>query len=175
MRLANTAYPLRRFADAARWTRLPLGERDGEMTEAEFHELLLRASDEAIRFARRYVAQELPCTAKYHVELNQSFDGHATSDEVLYPADDGKEVTLVSAETVLALLYRDGRCPEWIDVSVEAVGTGFTLLRLLCCGRFTSDLQKMYYNDRGFGAFGIKSPYLPKNYTDGSQFEIPYI
>ena len=144
------------------------------MTESEFHELLLTASNEAIRFAKRYVAQALPSTAKYHVELNQSFDGHATSDEVVYPEDDGKEVTRVSAETVVALLCRDGRCPEWIDVSVESVGTGFTLLSLLCCGRFTSDPQKLYYSNRGFGPFGIKSPYLPRDYTEGSQFEIPY-
>ena len=67
--------------------------------------------------------QELPIVIRYHVLLNQSCDDHATSDDVLYPEDDGKEIDRISAETVVALLCRDGRCPEWIDVSVEAVQT----------------------------------------------------
>jgi hypothetical protein len=92
------------------------------MTKFEFHEMLLTASNEAMRFANRYVAQQLPSTAKYRVVLNQSFDGNATSDEVLYPEDDGREVLCSSAEEAVVLLYRDNRCPAWIDVAVEAVG-----------------------------------------------------
>ena len=150
-----------------------LCEAGVKMTESEFHQLLLTASEHAVRFAERYVVQELPGTLRYHVLLNQSFDGNATSEEVLYPEDDGKDVVRVSAQTVVALLYRDGRCPEWIDVSVEAVGTGFTLLRLLCCGRYTNDRKKMYYDDQGLGPFGIKSPALPSDYVEGSKFDIP--
>ena len=145
------------------------------MTEFEFRHLLLKASEHAVRFGERYVVQELPSTFRYHVQLNQSFDGNATSDEVLYPEDGGKEAVRVSAETVVALLFRDGRCPEWIDVNVEAVGTGFTLLSLLCCGRYTNDRKKMYYEDQGLGPFGIKSPYLPPDYVEGTKFDIPHV
>lgn len=49
------------------------------------------------------------------------------------------------------------------------------MVKMLCCGRFTSDPQKMYYSERGFGPFGIKSPDLPRDYTEGLQFEIPHI
>ena len=119
------------------------------MTESEFYTLLLTASYNAREFAERYVMQELPIVLRFHVQLNQSYDGSATAEEVLYPEDDGKEVDRISAETVVALLCRDGRCPEWIDVSVEAVGSGFTLLSLFCCGRYTDNRKKMYYDDKG--------------------------
>lgn len=145
------------------------------MTESEFRELLLAATDHAIGFAKRYVVQDLPSSAKYHVLLNQSFDGYATADEVVYPQDDGREISFASADEVVALLYRDGRCPEWIDVAVEAAGPNFTLVRLLCCGRFTDDLEKMYYRREGRGPFGIKSPDLPPGYVEGSRFEIRYV
>ena len=98
---------------------------------------------------------------------NQSFDGNTTTDEVVFPEDNGREVNAASAEEVLKLLYRDGCCPEWIDIAAEAVGQDFTLLRLLCCGRFTNDLRKMYYQDRGMGPFGIKSPALPPDFAEG--------
>jgi hypothetical protein len=145
------------------------------MTESDFHQLLLTATNHAVRFAERYVVQELPSAIKYHVLLNQSFDGGATSEEILYPEDDGGDVLCDSTAAVVTLLYRDGRCPEWIDVSVEAVGTGFTLLNLLCCGRYTNDRQKMYYSERGLGPFGIKSPLLPPDHVEGSKFVIPSV
>lgn len=143
------------------------------MTESEFHELLLMASHHAVHFAERYVAQELPGTFRYHVLLNQSFDAGATSEEILYPEDDGKDMVCESTETAVRLLYRDGRCPEWIDVSVEAIGKGFTLLSMLCCGRFTNDPKKMYYSEAGLGPFGIKSPRLPPDHVEGLRFDIP--
>jgi hypothetical protein len=152
-----------------------LCEWGDDVTEPEFHQLLLTASNNAARFAERYVTPRLPDNFRYHVLLNQSFDGNATPDEVLYPQDDGKEVVRDSDKEVVALLYREGRCPEWIDVSVEAIGSGFTLLRMLCCGRFTNDLKKMYYSNRGLGPFGIKSPELPPDYVEGSRFNIPHI
>ena len=93
---------------------------------------------------------------------------------VHHQGDSHQDLTRISAETVVALLHRDGRCPEWIDVSVEAIGTGFTLLRLLCCGRYTDDRKKMHYDDQGLGPFGIKSPVLPPNYVEGSKFDIPH-
>jgi len=145
------------------------------VTEPEFHQLLLTAGKNAASFAERYIVPRLPDRFRYHVVLNQSFDGNATPDEVLYPQDDGRDVVCDSDRDVVALLCRDGRCPEWIDIGVEAIGEGFTLLRLLCCGRFTNDVEKMYYSKTGLGPFGIKSPYLPPDYVEGSRFDIPRI
>ena len=143
------------------------------MTESEFLQLFRVASNDAVDFARGYVVQELATDSKCRVKLNQSYDGNAEPDEVLYPEDDGRAVACDSAEDVVKVLYRDGRCPEWIDVAVEAVGNGFTLLRLECCGRFTNSVEKMYYSNRGSAPFGVKSPKLPRDYTEGSRFQIP--
>jgi hypothetical protein len=145
------------------------------MTRVEFIGLLHKASVASVDFARRYVRNRLPDTYRYHLALNQSFDGHATPEERVFPEDDGREHTSVSMEGVADLLLRDGRCPEWIDVSVEAEGADYTLLRLLCCGRYSEDRSRMYYTDRGMGPFGIKSPTLPPGYADEGTFTIPKV
>ncbi len=143
------------------------------MTKADFHALLIAASVLAIRFGQRYVTQTLPFDFRYVVHLNQSYDEHATPDDRLYRDDNDRIVQLVSESDVVSLLYREGRCPKWIDISVAAIGDSFTELRLLCCGRFTDDRAKMYYSDRGLGPFGVKSPDFPANYEEGTRFTIP--
>lgn len=143
------------------------------MTESEFHVLLIASSFMATRFGQRYVAQTLPFDFRYDVHLNQSCDDHATPDDVLYPGDNDRVVSCDSETDVVALVFRDGRCPQWIDVSAVRVGDTFTELRLLCCGRFTNDRDKLYYTDGGTGPFGIKSPALPPDYKEGTTFSLP--
>jgi len=72
----------------------------------------------------------------------------------------------------MALLCRDGRCPEWIDISVEAVGEGVTVFRLTCCGRYTADPGRMHYTRHGLGPFGVKSPVLPRGFREGERFSL---
>lgn len=145
------------------------------MHREEFAKLLAKASDAAIHFARNYISQPLSPNCRYHVLLNQSHDGNATPDEVLYPEDDGVELTGLDAEQVIDLLSRDRRCPEWIDVSVKAVNPDYSLLELLCCGRFADDPSMMYYTSRGMGPFGIKSPPFPPGLVKGQRFLLPTI
>ena len=77
------------------------------MTQADFHALLLAASFLSLRFARRFVSNELPVDAfEYRVLLNQSGDAHATADEVLYPSDDGRMIDRVTEQEVVTLLLR---------------------------------------------------------------------
>jgi hypothetical protein len=145
------------------------------MTRDDFINLIDNASSLAVQFARRYVQNTLPDVYRYHILLNQSYDGHATADEVIYPEDDRREFKFDSREKVADLLVREDRCPEWIDISVEAAGTDHTVLRLLCCGRYHADIDRMYYNFQGTGPFGIKSPDLPPGYIEGSIFDIPTV
>ena len=142
------------------------------MTKPEFNVLLIAASFEATRFGQKFAKQTLPFAFRYRAHLNYSFDKHALRDDVLYPEDDGKVVDLSSEEDAVSLLWRDGRCPEWIDIAVDAVSLEFTLLRLLCCGRFTAAQERLYYHKRGFGPFGIKSPNLPYGWSEGVRFDI---
>jgi hypothetical protein len=146
------------------------------MTQAEFHAMLICASFLALRFGKGFVTQDLPVDLfRYQVWLNQSHDGNRMEDEVVYPADDGKVLEGFSEQEVVGLLYRDGRCPEWIDVQVEAVGAGVTVFRLDCCGRYTDDKRRMYYSKRGLGPFGVKSPDLPPGFKEGDRFALKVV
>jgi len=143
------------------------------MTRDEFITLLEKVSMSSLAFARRFVENDLPGAFRFRVLLNQSYDGNAKTDEPVYPEDDGREYASLSADAVANLLVRDGRCPEWIDVSVEAQAEGCTQLQLLCCGRYTDDERRMYYTRQGTGPFCIKSPNLPPGYQKGTRFRIP--
>lgn len=152
-----------------------ISRQSGKMRPNDFRVLLVAASFEATRFGQRFVSEVLPFSFRYSVHLNQSFDDDADPESIRYPDDDGKVVRVDSEESVVELLHREGRYPEWIDVSVHAVSPSFTLLRLLCCGRFTNNRNKLLYDEGGFGPFGIKSPDLPKNWKDGSRFNLQTI
>ena len=143
------------------------------MTEADFRVLLIASSFMAVRFRQRYVTQTLPFDFRYNVHLNQSCDDHATPDDVLFPDDNDRVVYCDSESDVVTLLSRDGRCPQWIDISASRIGDTFTEMRLICCGRFTNDRDKLYYTDGGTGPFGLKSPVLPPDYEEGTTFSLP--
>lgn len=145
------------------------------MTCDEFANLLRQATKSSIDLAARYVENDLPQTARYNVLLNQSYDGHATPDDLLYPADNDRECLNVTEQEVVRLLCRDGRCPAWIDVSVVAQSSANTLVCLQCCGRYTDNLSKMYYTASGLGPFGVKSPVLPRGFVEGSKFRLPVV
>ncbi|MCA9150959.1 MAG: hypothetical protein KDA92_16720, partial [Planctomycetales bacterium] len=121
------------------------------MTEADFHVLLIASSLMAVRFGQRYVTQTLVFDFRYDVRQNHSCDDHAAPDDLVYPDDDGRVVYCTSESDVVSLLLRNGRCPQWIDISVARIGDSFTELELLCCGRFTNDRDKMYHSDGGTG------------------------
>jgi hypothetical protein len=138
------------------------------MDEATFQRHLHEASELAVTFARNFATNALPEGRLFLVYPNQSFDEHPLrSDETLYPADtlpDGTTPTAITEEVVVGSLWRSGKVPEWIDVSVLRVAGSDTVLRLICCGRFTSDEHLLYYQ-KGHPPFGIKSPDLPPRWT----------
>ena len=142
------------------------------MHKHDFRVLLIAASFEATRFGQQYVHDILRFSFRYIVHMNQSHDLDAEPGSVLYPEDEGKVLPIDTEEGVIDLLFRDGRCPEWIDVSVHAANPSFTVLRLLCCGRFTDERQRLYYEAGGFGPFGIKSPDLKFGMKDGDKIKL---
>jgi hypothetical protein len=140
------------------------------MTQAEFHILLIAASFSALRFAKRYVTNDLPVEAfEYRICLNNTCPPHRNEAGSTPPE------RRFSEQEAVDLLYRDGTCPEWIDVNAEAVSEGATVFRLICCERYTDDKSKMYYSKRGLGPFGVKSPNLPFGYSNGDRFTLPPI
>ena len=142
------------------------------MNKNDFYTYLIAASYQAVKFAEGYVKNTLHYNFMYDVSLNESCDEQAEPESDLYPEDNDKKIQGISAKDVIEILCRNDKVPEWIDISVKAVGKDFTLLNLLCCGRYTANKEKMYYSKSGQGPFGIKSPDLPFGYKDGQKFKI---
>ncbi len=132
------------------------------MTENLFSNFLVGASRQAVKFAQQFVYEKLPFDFLYDVELNKSCDADVNPAEfVTYPEEEPLSYTALSADAVVALLWRDGFVPVWIDISAKSISRGRAVLRLLCAGRYSDQPEKCYYWDRGTGPFGVKSPDIP--------------
>jgi hypothetical protein len=143
------------------------------MQKDAFRKRLIVATGHSLECARKFVRDHLPKVFRYMVHLNESYDGNPLKPgERIYPGDTiqhGAQVGPLSAEQVVELLWRDGVVPEWIDISVERVDGGFTILQLLCCGRFTDRAELLYYAAGDACPFGIKSPPFPPDWHDGDE------
>jgi len=148
----------------------------GQMTihdpKLTFRTWLHLASFQTVRFAQNYVRQKLAYDFRYELQLNMAVDDFAEGAFELYPEDDDRVVQCYSPEEVIDELVRDDRIPVWIDISAFKHARDFTVLRLICAGRFTDDVGELYYYARGTGCFGIKSPNLPPGWREGQKFKI---
>lgn len=141
------------------------------MEQTRFDVRLRLAAGRAVSFAREYVKQSLPGDFLFRVYTNQSCDDNPRiGDEVVFPQD-----TLPceafhgpwSTDQVLQFLWRDGKVPEWIDVSVVAANETHTIMALRCCGRFTEQDELLYHRyEGGVPPFSIKSPILPPGWEN---------
>jgi len=138
------------------------------MERTIFTQHLSRAVDEAVSFARKLVANELPAKQVFRVYPSGSYDGNPlVGDEEVFPDDsrpDGTPLRFECQEAVAAFLWRDEKMPEWVDVSVEAEDGRRTFVALLCCGRFTATEEHLYHVQGGTPPFSVKSPILPPGY-----------
>lgn len=142
------------------------------MQEESFKQLLSAATDRAKQFALQYIKNKLPADNAYHIRLSLSYDDPALTQFDIYPEDNGKTIPMADATTVVSILVRKGKVPVWIDISVTEIIKGKTILTLLCAGRYSDNEKEFYYNERGAGPFGVKSPDLPANYKEGAKFRI---
>lgn len=121
-------------------------------------------------FTSQFVINELPETPHYLLLPNMSND--ITTDGISltsFPEDsmpDGEYRGRLTGPEAIDFLWRDGRVPQWINVSIVAVENGVTLFELYCCGRYVADEKDMYYNSGNMGPFGLKSPVLPPGWKD---------
>jgi hypothetical protein len=89
-----------------------------------------------------------------------------------YPEDDNKRFKNLSEDEIVKLLFRNKKIPVWIDINVKTVRDGYTIMNLLCAGRFSDDENEYYYKKRETGPFGIKSPIFPIGFKKGSKFNV---
>ncbi len=140
------------------------------MTSGEFGLLLVKATEACTDWTRTCVTDYLPDEVTYRVLPNQSCDVNPlVGDEEIYPQDSLAKRTdflEMNQNQVVNYFCRKGKVPEWIDMAVCATSKGRTILQLVCCGRFTGEIERMYYHKRGMGPFGIKMQ-MPIFYDGG--------
>jgi hypothetical protein len=138
----------------------------------------LRAAAAGCRdFALRFLEEDLPPELRFRVHLNSSYDGNPLhADEVVYPEDSsarlGRALTKCTAETVVETLWREGRVPEWINLSVAGVAPDATMIEVLACGRYTANEALLYHAREGAPPFHVLGPTLPVGYREGQRFSI---
>ena len=144
---------------------------------SEFVARLDLATQRTVEFTRGLVHQPLRAPVRFAIFPNQSFDAELAGDEVRYPEDSLPEGSFRgpwTREESVTFLWRDGRIPEWINISVMHDSESVTLVRLECCGRFTRDDARLY---RVFGdttPFHVVSPPLPPGWHEGVRFDLPH-
>jgi hypothetical protein len=146
---------------------------DRNLFAARLHE----ASELARDFARELVREPLPDDLHFRVHLNSSYDGNPlVGDEVVYPGDSAfdKAITLhdVIEDQVVGALWRAGRVPEWVNLSVAGETGVATLIDVVSCGRFTADENLLYHTHEGRPPFHVLGPTLPVGYEEGERFSI---
>jgi len=130
-----------------------------------FLDRLLHASAICREFTTEIVVDSLPTTYVFCVELNCSHDMKPLPDGLVVFPDDvhkhGRSVGPLTADAVVSLLWRNRMVPQWIDISVWDAGGHKTCFELMCCGRFTTESERLYYRWTDVPPFGVKSPVYP--------------
>lgn len=143
------------------------------MIKTEFLDLLRKSTTECHEFAKNYVTDDLPDRFIYCVSLNASHDDPRLKGFDIYPEDDDRRLKMVKDTDVADLLYRKGKIPVWIDISVECVHRNKTVIQLLCAGRYSDKSEDYYYNYKDtISPFGIKGPTFPMGYIEGEKFRL---
>ncbi len=132
-----------------------------------------------VDLARPFVVQTLPEQVHFLLYPNQSYDGNPlTDDEETFPAESlprDQYLGPLTEEEVLVWLWRDGKVPEWVNISVTAQDERFTYIALRCCGRFSAKEEKLSHWRDGHSPFHILGPARPrgwKNLKESSKFDL---
>jgi hypothetical protein len=142
------------------------------MTKSEFKILINGASFVSFKVAKQFLKNTLVPEFRYDVYLNISHDDPSLTQFDIYPEDSERVESGLTDEEVCNLLYRNGKVPVWIDISVYKTDKKITVFKLLCAGRYSDVKEELYYQKGGTGPFGIKSPALPIDYKEGEKFKL---
>lgn len=147
------------------------------MDRATFADRFRRAAQRARDFAQSFLEESLPAELRFRVRLNASYDGNPLhAGEHTFPQDSDarqqRSLSNVDEDGALAAFWRDGRVPEWIDLSVVGDTGTATLVGALACGRFTADDGLLYHLEEGYAPFHVLGPSLPGDHVEGRRFSI---
>ena len=107
-----------------------------------------------------FVAESLPPQVVFLIEANASYDGNPLEDdEEVFPLDSEQGlIGPLDAEGAASWLWRDGKIPEWINVTAYDVVEERTHVRISCCGRFTAQDAHLYHRHEGYPPFHVLGP-----------------
>jgi hypothetical protein len=143
------------------------------LTRAQFADNLKRGTEALREDIARYCWNQLPEGDRYFVLLNSSFDGNPLAPgEHIFPdhATAQTDVRVAwTAEEVVERLWRNGKIPEWIDITPYEADADFLYSELRCCGRFTDEEVHLYHKQEGYPPFHKFGPIFPVGYRDLEQ------
>jgi hypothetical protein len=144
------------------------------MDRAVFAERLAQAAQRALDFARTMVEETLPEAIRFRVKLNSSYDGNPLhAGERVYPDDHQvhapEALARMDHDPLVALLWRDGAVPEWINLNVVGEDGDTTIIEAVCCGRFTANDTLLYHQREGWPPFHVLGPWVPPDWTPESR------
>lgn len=145
------------------------------MDRAVFAARFGEAAEMSRVFAQTLVSERLPADVSFRVRLNRSYPGaRLRPGEVTYPDDGGWEQDFAlrrcDLDTAVSALWRDGRVPEWINLTAVDRDESATVIEAVCCGRFTVD-DDLLYRQSGPPPFHVLGPPLPPGH-DGSRYSL---
>lgn len=126
-----------------------------------------------ISWAREHLTNQLPSNYLYLLFPNQSYDDNPLEkDEEIFPKESlpqRRYLGPLDSEKVVDHLWRAGKIPEWIDMSVQACDGDSSYIQLRCCGRFTAIDELLYHQFEGHPPFHVQSPDLPPGWESLEQ------
>ena len=135
------------------------------VTYEQFRENLFRGTEAIRRNIEYFCWNELPPHDQYFVILNGSYDGNALeTGEHVFPDHEVLQTdarVARRAEEVVKKLWREGKVPEWIDITPFEIVGDCLYSELLCCGRFTDREEFLYHRQEGYPPFHKFGPVLP--------------
>ena len=147
-----------------------------DISRPVFEKNLVDSAIHALEFARTLVTNALPDKIRYVVRLGVSYDGNPLEDgEVTFPSDyDEKERIFDNSQEVADLLWREGRVPEWINVTVLSETPEYTNVKLECCGRFSDKAEQIYHAHEGRAPFHVLGPPIPQgvDISKGEKYQL---
>lgn len=146
-----------------------------DLTKDGFEKNLVLAARSALEFARTLVVNELPNMIRYVLLLNVSYNDNQLDEDEFVFNEESLSQEFTESHDVAELLWRDGKVPEWINVSVVSETEEFTNIKLECCGRFTSNPKYIYHAKEGMAPFHVLGPPIPTDVNmikDGEKYKL---
>jgi hypothetical protein len=148
------------------------------MDRDQFAHRLRLATTRTVDFGRRFVWNGFPAPSQYLVHLSRDGAKHIVhAGEIVFPEDALRAADYVGpldVAGVVALVWRAGKIPEWINMSVQSVDETSTYLELVCCARFTDRERLLYFPQSDICPFQVRGPAVPPGWQgeDGDKFDL---